>query len=96
MAILNDLQKFFFLVYPVLLVSLISVVHISNKIAIFLVFQLSNKNEKMILEGAWGTQPSPNRGFGGRLRPPNLVHKDNAPPRFNYLIQHGLHQWFIR
>ncbi|WP_427161069.1 hypothetical protein ACQFX9_05515 [Aliinostoc sp. HNIBRCY26] len=23
------------------------------------------KNEKMILEGVWGTQPSPNRGLGG-------------------------------
>ncbi|EKE98997.1 hypothetical protein FDUTEX481_03185 [Tolypothrix sp. PCC 7601] len=25
----------------------------------------STKNQTIILEGVWGTQPSPNRGFGG-------------------------------
>ncbi|EKF03397.1 hypothetical protein FDUTEX481_02522 [Tolypothrix sp. PCC 7601] len=25
----------------------------------------STKNRTIILEGVWGTQPSPNRGFGG-------------------------------
>ncbi len=37
-------------------------------------FQISNsyltKNRTLILEGVWGTQPSPNRGFGGES--PNL------------------------